>query len=31
MVTELCEGCELFDEISKRETFSETEAAHVTK
>ena len=31
MVTELCEGCELFDEISKRETFTELEAAHVTK
>ena len=23
MVTELCEGCELFDEISKREQFTE--------
>ena len=31
MVTELCEGCELFDEISKRETFTELDAAHVTK
>ena len=31
MVTELCDGCELFDEISKRETFSEIEAALVTK
>lgn len=31
LVTELCEGCELFDEISKKEQFSEAEAALVTK
>ena len=31
LVTELCEGCELFDEISKREHLTENEAAHVTK
>ena len=31
LVTELCDGCELFDEISKREHFNENEAAHVTK
>ena len=31
LVTELCDGCELFDEIARREHFSETEAAHVTK
>lgn len=31
LVTELCDGCELFDEISKREHLSENEAAHVTK
>ena len=31
LVTELCEGCELFDEISKREHLTENEAAHVCK
>ena len=31
LVTELCDGCELFDEISKKEQFSEAEAALVTK
>ena len=31
LVTELCDGCELFDEISKREHLNENEAAHVTK
>ena len=31
LVTELCDGCELFDEISKREHFNGNEAAHVTK
>ena len=31
LVTELCDGCELFDEISKKEHFSEAEAALVTK
>ena len=31
LVTELCEGRELFDEIIERGTFSELEAAIVTK
>ena len=31
LVTELCDGRELFDEISKRKKFSETEAAIVIK
>ena len=31
LVTELCDGCELFDEISKRDHFTENESAHVTK
>jgi len=31
LVTELCDGCELFDEITSRKSFSEHEAAHVTK
>ena len=31
LVTELCDGCELFDEISKRQQFTENEAAHVSK
>lgn len=31
LVTELCEGRELFDEIQKRKKFSELEAAIVTK
>mmetsp|Transcript_16007 Transcript_16007/g.20244 ORF Transcript_16007/g.20244 Transcript_16007/m.20244 type:complete len:105 (+) Transcript_16007:203-517(+) len=31
LVTELCDGCELFDEISKRDHFSEVEAAVVLK
>ena len=31
LVTELCDGCELFDEISKREHLTENEAAHVCK
>ena len=31
LVTELCDGCELFDEIAQRRFFSEKEAAHVTK
>ena len=31
LVTELCDGVELFDEIAKRQKFSELEAAIVTK
>ena len=31
LVTELCDGCELFDEISTRKQFGEQESAHVTK
>ena len=31
LVTELCDGCELFEEISSRKQFAEHEAAHVTK
>ena len=31
LVTELCDGRELFDEISSRKKFSEMEAAIVTK
>ena len=31
LVTELCDGCELFEEISSRKQFAEKEAAHVTK
>ena len=31
LVTELCDGCELFDEIVKREHFSEAEGAVVLK
>ena len=31
LVTELCEGCELFEEISSRKQFAEQEAAHVVK
>ena len=31
LVTELCDGCELFEEISSRKQFAEQEAAHVTK
>ncbi len=31
LVTELCEGRELFDEIQKRRIFTELEAAIVTK
>ena len=31
LVTELCDGCELFDEISKRDHFTEAEAALVLK
>ena len=31
LVTELCDGCELFEEITQRRLFSENEAAHVTK
>lgn len=31
LVTELCDGCELFDEISKRDHFNESEAAVVLK
>lgn len=31
LVTELGEGCELFDEISKRDHFSELEAAVILK
>jgi len=31
LVTELCDGCELFDEISKRDHFNEAEAAVVLK
>ena len=29
LVTELCDGCELFDEITKRNHFTENEAAAV--
>ena len=31
LVTELCDGCELFEEICSRKQFTEQEAAHVTK
>ena len=31
LVQELCDGRELFDEISSRKKFTETEAAIVTK
>ncbi len=31
LVTELCDGCELFDEIQRRRQFTELEAAIVTK
>ena len=31
LVTELCDGCELFDEVCRRESFSETDAAEVIK
>lgn len=31
LVTELCDGCELFEEITQRRLFSENEAAHVSK
>ena len=31
LVTELCDGCELFEEISSRKQFAEQEAAPVTK
>ena len=31
LVTELCDGRDLFEELSSREMFNEAEAAHVTK
>ena len=31
LVTELCDGCELFEEITSRRIFAENEAAVVTK
>jgi calcium-dependent protein kinase len=31
LVTEFCEGCELFDEVLKRDFFSERDAAIVLK
>ena len=29
IVTELCKGCELFDELYKRKSFTEADASHI--